>query len=92
MANSDEEKVIKFCMFCPYSELKESALKNKFCMNCKKKKKLLNIPKEMTAEDLEKAYKKEMIYCFICGEKLTREDGSIMCIDGCGILDIEEGN
>lgn len=61
-------------------------------MKCKKdKKKRFNIPKETTAEDLEKTYKNEMIHCYICGEELTRVHGHIMCIDGCEVLDIEEG-
>lgn len=87
---SDNEKAIRFCIYCPKSELKASE-KKKFCMKCKRTKKWFNIPKESTAEDIERTYKNEMICCFNCGCELTKEDGSIMCIDGCGVLDIEEG-
>ena len=86
----DDEKVIRFCIYCPKSGLKASERK-KFCMECKRKKKWFYIPKELTAEDIERTYKNEMIFCFNCGEGLTRVDGLIMCIDGCGILDIKDG-
>lgn len=91
MANFDDEKVIKYCIYCPNSELKESN-KKKFCINCQKdRKKRFRTPKETNAEDLERTYKNEMVYCFVCGVELTRVDGRIMCIDGCGDLDIKEG-
>lgn len=89
----DDEKVIRFCIYCPKSGLIES-IRHKFCMNCRKlnKKKRFSTRKETTAEDLERTYKNEMVYCFICGEELTRvAAGHIMCIEGCGILDIKEG-
>lgn len=86
-----DNKAIRFCIYCPKSELKLSAEQSKFCKKCRGTKKWFKIPKESTAEDIERTYKNEMICCFNCGFALTKDDGSIMCIDGCGVLDIEEG-
>ena len=51
-----------------------------------------SISKEMTPADLEKAYKKDMVCCYNCGEDLVRTEGRIMCVDGCDMIDINEGS
>ena len=96
MAAPMEKMQIDFCIYCPESKLKETA-KKRYCSNCVRRKKgspdtrTFTIPKETTPETLDLSYIEEMIYCFYCGEELTREDGSIICIDGCGNLHITEG-
>ena len=81
---------IKYCIFCSKKNLKESPKKN-FCMACRGSFKF-SISKEMTPADLERAYKKDMVCCYNCGEDLVRTERRIMCVDGCEMIDINEGS
>ena len=94
MAAYQADVQINFCIFCPQNELKLSA-KKKYCIICRNKKIPIKdqfaISKGTTPEDLERTHKKKMKYCYNCGEELTRDAGKIMCIDGCGYINIQEG-
>ena len=46
----------------------------------------------MTPADLERAHKVDMVYCYNCGEELLRTEGKIMCVNGCGKININEGS
>lgn len=88
---------IKFCIYCPESKLKETA-KKRYCSSCHHKKKendsnvkAFNIPKETTLENLDLELIKDMKYCLYCGEELIEDEGSLICIDGCGNLNITKG-
>ena len=44
----------------------------------------VKIPKEFALEFLEK-HADSMVYCYVCGEELRKEETCLICIDGCGI-------
>ena len=93
MAHRYEKGKIKFCIYCPESELLE-ANKKKYCFSCKDKETpakedQFSIPKETVPPDGLQKYYGKMIYCFYCGEELTKKNQRIMCIDGCEVLNIQ---
>ena len=43
----------------------------------------VKIPNEFALKFLRK-HADSMVYCYVCGEELTKEETCLMCIDGCG--------
>ena len=80
-----DTKEVKRCFYCG-KEAKKTK-RTIFCTTCKKNPKF-SLPVEITPEELETQYKDVMVYCYNCGEELFKEDGVIMCPDGCGLIDI----
>ena len=80
-----DTKEVKCCFYCG-KEVRKSK-KTIFCTTCKKSPKF-SLPVEITPEELETQYKDVMVYCYNCGEELFKDDGVIMCPDGCGLIDI----
>lgn len=92
MATAATEAEINFCVYCP----KEAVLQvkgKKYCSSCRKVKRSrkFSISINVTIKEMEQNYFKDMIYCYNCGEELTRDDGKVMCIGGCDLVEIEEG-
>ena len=80
-----DAKEVKCCFYCG-KEVKKTK-RTIFCTTCKKSPKF-SLPVEITPEELETQYKDVMVYCYNCGEELFKDDGVIMCPDGCGLIDI----
>ena len=44
----------------------------------------VKIPRESALDFLNRNVD-SMIYCYVCGEELSKEEECLMCIDGCGL-------
>ena len=58
------------------------------CSNCDDD---FNVSIGMTPEDIEREFQHKMIHCYSCGEELLKqeEERKLICVDGCGLVDIE---
>lgn len=84
-----QSKVIKFCVFCKGREVKTTT-KKLYCMGCRRRSPVgFSTSRDATPEDIEQLFGQSMIYCYNCGEELIRDEGRIVCIDGCELIDIE---
>ena len=45
----------------------------------------------MAPEVIEKEFQHKMTHCYSCGEELVKqqEERKLICVDGCGLVDIE---
>ena len=82
-----DKKEVKHCFYCG-KEAKRTK-KTIFCLTCKKSPKF-SFPVDITPEKLEMKFEDDMIYCYNCGEELFKEEGVIICPDGCGLIDINK--
>ena len=79
-------KALIYCALCK-SKLKKTE-KNLFCPKCKSK---FKFPLDQSPDEVEKRFQKNMKYCYNCSEKLFVDDDSVLCIDGCELIDFSLG-
>ena len=79
-------KALIYCALCK-SKLKKTE-KNLFCPKCKSK---FKFPLDQSPDEIEKRFQKNMKYCYNCSEKLFVDDDSVLCIDGCELIDFSLG-
>lgn len=60
-----------------------------YCSKCHVPERRFKVDASITPQDLETEFKNDMIYCYNCGEDLEICDGKAMCIEGCGLVNIE---
>ena len=82
------DKAINYCIFCSKQLSKKSSTKI-LCTACRKKTPNFTLSIETTPDDVETNYKDVMTYCYNCGGSLLREEDSVICVDGCGLVDID---
>ena len=81
------EKAINYCVFC--KKLLSKTDKKILCTPCRKKTLNFTLSIETTPDDVERSYKDVMIYCYNCGGTLLRTEDSVICVDGCELVDID---
>ena len=81
------EKAINYCVFC--KKLLSKTDTKILCTPCRKKTPNFTLSIETTPDDVERIYKDVMIYCYNCGGSLLRTEDSVICVDGCELVDID---
>ena len=81
------EKAINHCVFC--KKLLSKSSTKILCTACRKKIPNFTLSIETTPDDVETNYKDVMVYCYNCSGILLREEDSVICVDGCGLVDID---
>ena len=60
----------------------------RICPSCED---VFKVSIDMTPEDIEREFQHKMTHCYSCGEELVKqeEERMLICVDGCGLVDIE---
>lgn len=83
-----DSKSVKFCVFCEGKNVKATK-KSLYCPTCKGNNPEFKVSLNATPEEVEHLYKHNMVYCYCCGEELEREEGKVMCVDGCELINLQ---